>query len=409
MMVKQLLKMFIGLITVLIFFELTIRFLSHHSPKIRFFSSSPYQQQYLSNIFNWKDLLTLYCCQFPGSEINGFIFNSHGFETPDVQYQKPSGTKRLVLIGDSQSVGYVPYHDHFSRLTEKRVNDSQPNFQVINLGVLGFGPLMELKVLEMEGLLYQPDIVMLTFFVGNDFYDDTIYSQRYKETRHKMPLWTYQSRLFSFLRNNIRFRIVKYFSSNKDKTSQQFCVNIGKTDYDESLPTFSKEQYFYLESERAEIIVKNSKLYDHLDLVTKSILTMKSLTEQVNAKFIVLVIPDEFQVNPNLFSEIINKKPTNTSVINSMIKYIYRPNITERNWSNTDYDIKLPQKILKDFFIENHINYIDLLEEWDDNPDAAGYYLPQDTHLNRKGNQSVSDIVTPVISDLLNEQANTKH
>jgi len=408
-MTRQLLKMFVGLIVVCIFFELTIRFLSHYSPKIRFFSTSPYQQQYLSNVFSWKDLLTLYCCQFPGSEINGFIFNSHGFETPDVPYQKPAGTKRLVLIGDSQTVGYVPYSDHFSRLVEKRINESQPNFQVINLGVLGFGPLMEMKVLEMEGVFYQPDVIMLTFFVGNDFYDDTVYGQRYKETRHKLPLWIYQSRLFSFLRNNIRFRIVKYLPDTQNKSSQEIGINAGEANYDENKPTFSKEQYLYLESERAEIIVKNSKLYDHLDLVKKSILTMKSLTERVNAKFIVLVIPDELQVNPNLFSEIINKKPTNTSVISSMIEYIYHPNISERNWSNTDYDIKLPQKILKEFFIENHINYIDLLEKWGDNPDAAGYYLTQDTHLNRNGNRSVSDIVAPIISDLLNEQVNTKH
>ena len=43
--------------------------------------------------------------------------------------------------------------------------------EVVNLGVAGYGTDQELRVLEIEGLRYDPDIVILTVAVFNDLTD----------------------------------------------------------------------------------------------------------------------------------------------------------------------------------------------------------------------------------------------
>ncbi|MEO1994439.1 MAG: hypothetical protein ABGZ17_04110, partial [Planctomycetaceae bacterium] len=51
---------------------------------------------------------------------------------------------------------------------EPRLEGQQVAWQVINTGVSGWGTDQELLFLEHEGFKYQPDIVVLTFFIGND-------------------------------------------------------------------------------------------------------------------------------------------------------------------------------------------------------------------------------------------------
>lgn len=401
----------VGVVVSCLVLETVMRLMGNFSYNVKVLSTNPYQQQYLARITNLTDLMNMSCCpQLPGSNINGFIINSHGFETPEVPYQKPPNTQRLVLLGDSQAVGVVPYPETFSRLMEKTVSTTtNKKFQVINLGMNGIGPLMEEKTLEIEGQLYHPDIVLLSFFVGNDFTDDIIYSKKYQlEKKHIIPLWMYQSKLFLFIRNSIRSRMMSTtLPSLRGDVSKTYGVYTGQTYENDQSPNFSEAEYLYLESKRADLLVKNSSQYINLNAVKESVLQMKSISDQIGATFIVLIIPEEFQMNPILLSQIMNmdtQKPSKT-LVQKMTDYIYFSDANTKNWSATTYDIQLPQKILEDFFHLHGIQFIDPLPEWMKEASGSSYYRLRDSHLNVQGNQSVSDIISPILVNELTKEA----
>ncbi len=91
-----------------------------------------------------------------GDEIE-YRINSKGLRDDETSYKKPEGIFRIVLLGDSRTVGFgVPVEKHFSALLEgyfKKV-------EVINMGVSGFGVDQELLYLQTEGFRYEPDLVV---------------------------------------------------------------------------------------------------------------------------------------------------------------------------------------------------------------------------------------------------------
>ena len=72
---------------------------------------------------------------------------------------------RLVVLGDSFVDGYtVPAQDVVTAALEALL---PPQFEVINLGVVGYSTDQELLLLEREGWTYQPDLVVLAFYYND--------------------------------------------------------------------------------------------------------------------------------------------------------------------------------------------------------------------------------------------------
>ena len=91
-----------------------------------------------------------------GTEVR-YAINSKGLRDDETEYAKPSGTLRIVLLGDSRTFGYgVPIEQHFSKLLEGYFR----NVEVINMGVSGYGVDQELLAFRKEGMRYQPDVVV---------------------------------------------------------------------------------------------------------------------------------------------------------------------------------------------------------------------------------------------------------
>jgi hypothetical protein len=100
--------------------------------------------------------------------------NSQGLR--DVErggYDKPAGVFRILLLGDSYVEGLrVPLEQTFGKTLEAELNAGAPagqRYEVVNAGVSGWGTDQQLLWLRNEGAKYQPDLVLLSFFPGNDF------------------------------------------------------------------------------------------------------------------------------------------------------------------------------------------------------------------------------------------------
>lgn len=100
--------------------------------------------------------------------------NSQGLRDVErADYHKPEGVYRILLLGDSYVEGLrVPLEQTFGKRLELALNANAPvglRYEVINAGVSGWGADQELLWLRAEGAKYQPDLVLLSFFPGNDF------------------------------------------------------------------------------------------------------------------------------------------------------------------------------------------------------------------------------------------------
>ena len=84
---------------------------------------------------------------------------------------KPANERRIVVLGDSLVLSVqVEARLTFCRLLEDRLNrgGGAIHYRVINAGVQGYGPVEELLLFRQVARAFEPDLVIVTVFVGND-------------------------------------------------------------------------------------------------------------------------------------------------------------------------------------------------------------------------------------------------
>lgn len=99
--------------------------------------------------------------------------NSAGIRADkEIPYEKCTGVKRIVLLGDSFGMGYgVDLEDTFSSQMEKNLQAAGLPCEVVNLSVSGHGTAEQLIALREQGFKYQPDLVLVAWH-GSDLQDN---------------------------------------------------------------------------------------------------------------------------------------------------------------------------------------------------------------------------------------------
>jgi hypothetical protein len=113
-------------------------------------------------------------------EGNAFVSINHdGMRDREHAYQKPKDTLRIAFIGDSfTEAEQVPMEDDFVSVTEQRLAHCPRlhgmKVETMNFGCDSYGTAQELATLRRYVWKYSPDIVVLTFFPGNDLRNNSI-------------------------------------------------------------------------------------------------------------------------------------------------------------------------------------------------------------------------------------------
>jgi lysophospholipase L1-like esterase len=106
-----------------------------------------------------------------------YTINAAGFRDRLYPQQKPPGTFRVVVMGDSIVFGYgVSLEDSFAKRLERALAaraGARP-IEVLSLGVNGYNPYTEAALLADVGVRYQPDLVLVAFCI-NDLNDPTMH------------------------------------------------------------------------------------------------------------------------------------------------------------------------------------------------------------------------------------------
>jgi len=102
--------------------------------------------------------------------------NARGLHDVDHALAKPDGVYRILILSDSYGhAREVPLDQNFARQLETLLNASAPDglrYEVINAGRFGLGTTQEYLYYVTEGRHYNPDAVLLGFYVGNDVLDN---------------------------------------------------------------------------------------------------------------------------------------------------------------------------------------------------------------------------------------------
>lgn len=116
--------------------------------------------------------------------------NSKGLRDDEHSYSKDQNTYRIVLLGDSYMEAYqVDFEESLSKLLETILTSKEKKVEVINLGVGGYGTTQQYLYLIEEGLSYQPDMILLGFYPGNDLQNNSRILEMQLWQKEKVKTW----------------------------------------------------------------------------------------------------------------------------------------------------------------------------------------------------------------------------
>ena len=185
--------------------------------------------------------------------------NSLGLRDREIPYSKPPGTSRVLLLGDSMSMAEgveleETYIKQFEKLSTER---SLPKkVETINAAIRGYGNDQETILFERLGKQFQPDMVILAFYEGNDLTDNSnggiftvkngklVQSYPTEENSVKLRYYSKQIRIQNFpgytllvshshLANLIRITYANYLNRQNIKTKfgTQSAQNISESEW----------------------------------------------------------------------------------------------------------------------------------------------------------------------------------
>jgi len=122
--------------------------------------------------FGWRLKTNYQTIKFSPNTGGGelLVINSKGFRGKEFNKEKPAGTTRIIVMGDSVTFGITPESCPYPFQLQQLLDRKYPKkFEVINAGVEGYSSEYVLKRLKYDILQYHPDIVII--YVGwNDLY-----------------------------------------------------------------------------------------------------------------------------------------------------------------------------------------------------------------------------------------------
>jgi len=287
------------------------------------------------------------------------VTNSYGHRDAEVAVHKTPGVFRILVIGDSFTVGAnVRQEQAYPKVLERLLRSTYgPRIEVINSGVGGWEPFQYAQYFEYYGRHFEPDLVLVGFFVGNDTFDATTHSdqlgtailgQRVSRDAASRPFISLQ--VFLYEHSNLA-RLLLSRGPIAQIVKRTHCAD------------FSKEF----------IAVQQARMLNHLRYseeqrgkAQNAVDQIRRIKDRSRVPTIVVLIPDENQTNPALQRRIINS----ADLVN--------------------YDFKMPQSMLTEMFSALGISTIDLLSHIVN--DSRCLYM-NDTHWTPEGHELAASVI----------------
>jgi lysophospholipase L1-like esterase len=107
-------------------------------------------------------------------EVHAFLMgvnvaiNRHKLRDREIGFERTPNTFRMLMLGDSLTFGWgVPIERTFVKRLEAMITAAGIKAEVINAGVGNYNTSMEVAYYMAEGYRYQPDVVVLNYFIND--------------------------------------------------------------------------------------------------------------------------------------------------------------------------------------------------------------------------------------------------
>jgi lysophospholipase L1-like esterase len=286
--------------------------------------------------------------------------NELGFPGAVYPAHKQPGTIRILTTGDAfTSAEGVDTNLAWPHLLENNLAAQLPDNQVevLNFAITGYGPNQYTAVVETFAPVYQPDLIIIGFFV-NDYGDVLISNEEFQQSiGFGLPApnsFHITSRLMH-LRHFVDIRLFEPLTHALRGEPDPYGYFLG--------------YFITLERNRPEFEVTGR------DLVTDRLKKIKTVADQQGAQVVIVMIPAPVQVCE---SSELAYYPSNVDLTDS-----------------TRYDLDLPQRLTHELAEALEIEYYDLrpiLQSIEQCP-----YQPRNSHWTAAGHRAVSIYLTEVL------------
>jgi len=281
--------------------------------------------------------------------------NSLGFRERELDLERLSTERPYFFVGDSYFNGWGVAVE--SRVTEKlscRLAVHRIDVPVVNFSNPGYGTYQYLDVLKRYAAKINPRMVIIGFFVGNDFLDDfnTVKFPKRGLMQTDGVAGPYSYKVKTILRKALNFSSLVNFLKYSLWENRLFRIVFDKLE---------------LENDRIDLYKRvNTPLKNDLYQSTFGAFSnIARFSHEMRMPVLVVIIPDHLQV--------------------------LRPDLFVR------YEFRQPQRILKQRLNEMGLSYFDLLEEFLKENNPRLFFFPEDKHWNERGHQFVAEILFKVL------------
>ena len=367
--------------------ELGVRGLAQVRPDIRRMLYSSTAQTSYDEIDSTPELLKQTMLGFkPGANAAGFILNSRGFRTQEYAERKSPGVFRVAVIGDSFTFasGELPWGLSWPVLLERGMAKTCGcPVEVLGLGMPGVGLAFEKRMWELEARQLEPDLVLLAFYVGNDFTDESGTAAPEEAALFRV------SRAARLARNSWRAysEDVGGLGATQPDTvpgdarePNEFGRELleFRDSYDADSPSFSEERFIEKARGRARLHRPGAaEVFDELAARAGALVwQIAQSVERTGAGFAIAIIPDELQVSLEL-----------------------RDAVLLEGESADILDLDRPQRKLLALCEDLSLSCVDLLPVFQRHADEGPLYRLRNTHWNPRGNTLAAGELTRALAE----------
>ena len=320
--------------------------------------------------------------------VQNIRINSNGLRDIERAYAKPDQTYRVLALGDSFTEAFqVAAEQSFPKIIEKLLNRNNPggflNYEVINAGVAGYGTDNELLFFENEGYKYEPDLVLLALYIGNDIRNNWFPLENIDTGGFRKPYYVpssdgLQLMSFPFVEHDSFVTRAKLFLNRNlvmygflREIRDRFRARTGGGGNGDRIPL----DFGLFAPDYSQ---------DWLTAWSVTAQLLRKLRQQVaarGAKLVVMLIPTHFQVDKPGWDRLAD-----------------RPALHSRVW-----DFEKPNRLLVEQLEADGVDYIDLLPllRTAAAADNAEFYLPADGHWTAEGHRVVAIHVAERLADFI--------
>jgi hypothetical protein len=300
--------------------------------------------------------------------------NRLGFRDHEYALARDGVAFRAVAIGDSFTIGTLAVDENWKHRLETRLRQADGDrVEVINLGIPGTGPADYLRVLTTLGLRLAPDLVLVGFYVGNDFMDNepgprqqtALVNGWPMEVRHRAWLGGFTPERF-YLTTYLTRGLKPLWDAYLQRRERARGEVQAEGSY--SRETFLRQRRHFLRTyERAD----SPWFRGHWGAVQGWLREMHQRARARGAEFVLALFPDQMQVEDGLRREVLGTSRLDAAA----------------------YDFEKPQRLLRAFAAAEGIRVVDMLPRFRAAGRTGGLYLVRDSHWNAAGNKLAADLL----------------